>query len=207
MELQFYGANCVKLSTKNATLVVDDNIKTLGGSSIAKPGDVVLFTHPTLKHETKEPKLVIDQPGEFEVAAVSVHGIPARAHMDEEGQNTATMYKIQTSDLRVAVVGHIHPDLNEDQLEALGTVDVLFVPVGGNGYTLDAVGALKVVKEIEPRVVIPTHYDDKKLKFEVPAANLEDALKNMSLEAKETIAKLKIKEVPENMELIVLEAQ
>ncbi len=207
MELQFYGANCIKLSAKHATLVVDDNIKSLGGSPVAKAGDVVLFTNPILEHEVKEPKLIIDQPGEFEVAAVSVHGIPARAHMDEEGQQTATIYKIQTTDLRVAVVGHIHPDLNEDQLEALGTIDVLFVPVGGSGYTLDAVGALKIIKEIEPRIVIPTHYADSGLKFEVPVSDLEDALKNMSMEAAETVAKLKLKDVPENMELIILEKQ
>jgi len=207
MELQFFGANCIKLSTKHTSVVIDDNLKALGGTSAAKAGDVVAFTNKMLQSDTKEPKIIIDKPGEFEVSAVSIHGIAARAHMDEEKQQNAVIYKIQTTDLRIAVVGHIHPDLNEEQLEAIGTIDVLFVPVGGNGYTLDAIGALKVIKEIEPRIVIPTHYADSKLNFEVPASSLEDALKNMSMEAKETVAKLKIKEIPENMELIVLEHQ
>jgi len=106
------------------------------------------------------------------------------------------------------VVGHIDANLSEETLERIGTIDVLVVPVGGNGYTLDAVGALKVIKNIEPRIVIPTHYADKSLKFEVPAATLEEVLKGMSMEASETVDKLKLKsaDIPENTKLIVLKS-
>ncbi len=86
-------------------------------------------------------------PGEYEVSEVSIFGISARAHMDEKGQETATIFKIQFEDLRVAVVGHIHPDLTDDHLEEIGAVDILIVPVGGNGYTLDPIGALQVIKK------------------------------------------------------------
>ena len=47
-------------------------------------------------------------------------------------------------------------------------VDVMFVPVGGNGYTLDGVGALKLIKKVEPKLVVPTHYDDAMLQFPMP---------------------------------------
>jgi L-ascorbate metabolism protein UlaG (beta-lactamase superfamily) len=135
---------------------------------VAKPDDIVLSTQRFT--DVPEAKLAVDGPGEYEVSGVSIVGVTARAHMDEVGVTSATMYKVDAEDVRVAVVGHVHPDLTADELEALGTVDVLIIPVGGSGYTLDGIGALKVVKAIEPKVVIPTHYADKALSYEVPPA-------------------------------------
>lgn len=209
MEIQYYGGNCVKITTKKASVVVDDNIKELGGSQISKPTDIVLLT-TRLDHEEPKAVLVVDGPGEFEASNVSISGVAARAHMDEEGKLGATMYKIVADDIRIAVVGHIYPDLSEEQLEALGTIDVLVVPVGGHGFTLDAVGALKVIKKIGPKLVIPTNYSDIKLNYPVPAVTLEDALKGLAMEPKETIAKLKVKGtelLTDQAQLVVLERQ
>lgn len=211
MELQFFGANCVRISTKKANVVVDDNLASLGLKTVCKPGDIALFTHESNgdAQKLKDPKLVIQIPGEYEVSAVSVRAIAVRSHMDEEGQQSAVMYKIINSGINVAVVGHVHPDLTEEQLEALGMVDVLFVPVGGNGYTLDAIGALKIIKKIEPKIIIPTHYADKAIKYEVPQAELDDVMKNMTFEIKEKLQKLKLKntDLPLTPEFIVLERQ
>lgn len=209
MEVQFYGANCIKLTTKNATVVIDDNLKKLGQSSVAKAGDIVIYTQEVLKAESKDPKLVIDRPGEYEVSAISVIGTPARSHMDSDEGKSATIFKIVAGGIRVAVVGHVFAELNETQLESIGTVDLLIVPVGNSGYTLDALGALKIIKNIEPKIVIPTHYADSKLNYEVPQTELETAVKEMSMEVHETVPKLKLKssELPETMQLIVLEPQ
>jgi L-ascorbate metabolism protein UlaG (beta-lactamase superfamily) len=208
MELQYYGGNCVRLSTKKAAIVVDDNLASLGAKAVTKPGDVALFTtaHGIPAVETK---IIIDQPGEYEVSDVSIQGIAARAHIDDEKQKSATIYKLVMDDVRIAVVGHVYPDLSSSQLEALSTIDVLIIPVGGNGYTLDPIGALKLIKEIEPKLVIPTHYDDKSLKYEVPQQSLEDALKGLSMEPRETVAKLKVKsgELGDTTELVILERQ
>jgi L-ascorbate metabolism protein UlaG (beta-lactamase superfamily) len=54
--------------------------------------------------------------------------------------------------------------------------------VGNSGYTLDAVGALKIIKQIEPKVVVPTHFADKNVNYEVPQVELSDALKNLGME-------------------------
>jgi L-ascorbate metabolism protein UlaG (beta-lactamase superfamily) len=83
----------------------------------------------------------------------------------------------------------------------------LAIPVGGSGYTLDPVGALTVIKEIEPKLVIPTHYADKAVKYEVPQVDLDHALKELAMEPKETVAKLKLKsgELSDVMQLVVLE--
>jgi L-ascorbate metabolism protein UlaG (beta-lactamase superfamily) len=205
MDLQFYGANCVSIMYKGTRIVVDDNLADLGGKSILKPEDVALFT---MAHGTpKACKIAIDQPGEYEVGDISIMGIAARAHMDEAGQKTATMYKLVAGEFSVLVSGHVHPDLPEKIWEQVGIVDVMFVPVGGSGYTLDPVGALKLIKEIEPKLVIPTHYAEKGLNYPVPQLDLESALRELAMEPKETVPKLKLKptDLTDITQLVVLE--
>jgi L-ascorbate metabolism protein UlaG (beta-lactamase superfamily) len=207
MDLQFFGANCIVASTKNARVIVDNTLTELGQKNVpTKDEDIVLFTNA----RTDKPahaKLAIDSPGEYEASNVSIVGIPARAHMDEADRKSAVMYKIDTGDLSVVCTGHIYPELSEDQLETIGKVDVLFIPVGGNGYTLDPVGALKVIKAIEPKLVVPTNYADKAIKYPVPQQDLSQAIKELSMEPKETVAKLRLKssDLSDTTQLIVLE--
>jgi len=206
MEMQFYGANCIVLYNKQNRVVIDDNLATLGAKSITKDGDICLFTgeHPAA---VGKPKLVVDTPGEYEVSNISIFGLQTRSHMDEEGRKSAVVYKITWGETRVLVTGHIFPKLSDDQLEAIGIVDVMFVPVGGNGYTLDATGALQMIKAVEPKLVVPTHYDEKGLSYEVPQVTLADALHALGMEAKETVSKLQFKpaEVTDTTQLVVLE--
>lgn len=216
MDIQFYGANCLTLTGKNGRVVIDDNLVSLGGKSILRSGDIALFTQrdtaaddtgPTHSAAKLDTKLLVDHGGEYEVSDISIYGIPARSHMDEDGKQTATMYKIISKELSIFIPGHIYPDLSDSQLESIGMVDVMCVPVGGNGYTLDPVGALKLIRKIEPKIIIPTHYDDGHLSFEVPQQTLEQAVTALSMEVKETVQKLKLKagELPELTQLIVLE--
>lgn len=208
MDIQNFGGNCFRLTTKNASIVIDDNLEELGAKTQLKKGDIALFTsaHGSIKDEV----FVLDQPGEFEVSKVSINGIAARSHMDEEGKHSATMFKIITEDIRLLIAGHIYPDLSEEQLEQIGMIDLMIVPVGGNGYTLDGVGALKVIKKVEPKIVIPSHYSGGKVKlsFPVPQTSLEDAIKQLGMDVHEKTEKLKIKssDIPENSQLIVVEA-
>lgn len=205
MDLQFYGANCLTITVKNTRIVIDDNLNDLGGKSVTKAGDIALFTgaHGV---PAAEVKLLVDIPGEYEVSDVSIVGIPARAHLDEGGE-TVTMYKITAADTTVLVTGHVYPQLSDGQLESIGMVDVMAVPVGGSGYTLDPVGALKVIKAVEPKLVIPTHYAEKGFNYPVPQVELKAALHDLAMEPKETVAKLRIKpaELSDVMQLVVLE--
>ena len=206
MDLQYYGANCVTITTKNARVVVDDNLADIGGKAVLKTGDIALFTG-VHQAASQTAKIVIDQPGEYEVSGVSMYGIAARAHMDEENKKNTTMYKLVVDDVRILITGHIYPELSDAQLETIGMVDIMIVPVGGNGYTLDAVGALKVIKQVEPKMIIPTHYDIEGLSLPVPQQPLEEALKVLAMEPKETTTKLKIKgsELAEGTNLVILE--
>ncbi|HVW22943.1 MAG TPA: MBL fold metallo-hydrolase [Candidatus Saccharimonadales bacterium] len=204
MDIQFYGANCVVLSAKGVRFVVDDNLAELGAKSVAKADDVSLYTGV---HEGGNGRLILDSPGEYEVSDVSIIGIAARAHTDEPDKKTATIFKLTAGDTNIVVTGHVYPELSEAQMEAIGMVDILVVPVGGNGYTVDPVGALKLIKEIEPKLVVPTHYADKALKFPVPQQELSAALNELAMEPKETVAKLKYKpgEASDVTQLIILE--
>ncbi len=205
MDLQFFGANCLSISQKGKRIIVDDNLADLGGKGIIKADDVALFTS---SHASIIPaRLVFDSPGEYEVADISIIGIAARAHIDNTDEKSGTMYKLVISDLNVLITGHIYPDLSDSQLETIGLVDILVVPVGGNGYTLDPIGALKIIKAIEPKLVIPTHYADPSLNYEVPQQNLNEALKELAMEPKETTSKLKVKagDLSDIMQLVILE--
>ncbi len=204
MELQYFGANCLRLTTKKAQVVVDDNLEKLGLKTVTKPTDISLHTYQDVpKYESI---FLADMPGEYEISGIIVHGIAARGHMDEEGKHSATIFTVEADGVKVGILGHIYPELSEDQLEQIGMVDILVIPVGGSGYTLDGVGALKVIKQIEPKVVIPTHYADNTIKYEVPQAELADALKNLGMEAGEAISKYKYKptELTDSTQLVIL---
>lgn len=193
MELQFFGANCVSVSYKSTRVVIDDNLAVLGKKSITKSEDVALFTNEV--SDKTNARIVFNGPGEYEVGAISVIGIDAIPFMNDDSGKKATMYKLFNNDLSVLVTGHILGELNSAQLEKIGAVDVLFVPVGNGGYTLDPIGAQKLVKDIEPKLVIPTHYDGAGINYPINQSSLEDAIKELAIEPRETVSKLKIKSI------------
>ena len=91
-----------------------------------------------------------------------------------------------------ALLGNIYEKLSEDQLEELGVIDILIIPVGGNGYTLDATGAALLTRKIDPKVVIPVHYADSAVKYEVAQDTLDTFVKELGASV-ETTAKYKVK--------------
>jgi hypothetical protein len=191
MEIRYYGANCVKLSDKKIILVVDDNLSKMGLKPVAKPQDVAVYTAHIVLPETNQ--FLINGPGEYEISEVSIRGIAAQAHTDENGLN-ATLYSIKIDDFNIGIIGHINANLSDDQLEAMGVVDVLIIPIGGHGYTLDADEAVSIIKKIEPKIVIPTHYADEAIKYEVPQADLQLFLKAVGISEPEVLEVLTVKE-------------
>ena len=207
MELQFFGGNCLALSSRKARIVVDDNLDKLGLKVITKDEDICLHTHREIPSHPCRFRATM--PGEYEIAGAIIKGVAARAHIDEPAQNNAVIYIVQMEDIKVAILGHIYEELNEEQLEQIGLVDVAMVPVGGNGYTLDGVGALKVIKQIEPKAIIPTHYADKGVKYEVPQQELTEAVKGLGMEPSDTVEKYKpaLADLTDTTHLIVLKRQ
>lgn len=206
MEIQYYGANAIRITTKKSNIIIDGLID--GAKALVKSGDTVLFTDKVDPKVEGEVRLLIDRPGEYEIADAAILGIPARSYKGEPKTLDSTIYKIENEEVKLAIIGNIHPELTDTQLELLGEVDVVVIPVGNHETTLSGSDALSIIKNIEPFVVIPTHYADPKVKYSTPQATLAEALKELAMEPAETVPKLKLKSANFNegdaVKLIVL---
>ncbi|MGE5312689.1 MAG: MBL fold metallo-hydrolase [Acidobacteriota bacterium] len=190
MDFEYKGGNCVVITSKQATVVVDGKLSLLGLKDVQPKGAVEIAT----QEEFVVPggRVTVDMPGEYEVENVSIKGVAAMRMIDHDDVRRTTMYRIVFPDITVGVIGHVASPLSDDQLEDLGMIDVLITPVGGGGYTLDASLAVDVVNKIGPKVVIPTHYADEKLAYEVPQDDLKPFLDELGA-AHEATTKWKIK--------------
>ncbi len=168
MKISWLGQACFKIQTKTISLVIDPYDPKIGLKSAATKADLVLSTHDHHDHNYLEavtaenPELaapyVIKNPGEYEVSEIMVHGIQA-AHDKKGGaeRGLVTMYSIQSEGINILHVGDLGEKLTNEQVEAIGNVDILLIPVGGT-YTIDGKEASDIVSQLEPRVVIPMHY-------------------------------------------------
>lgn len=193
-DIEYKGGNGIIISTKKTTLVVDPKLSLVGLHNLPTKDAVELATEARFAINDKDASLNIEAPGEYEIGDFSIRGIPATRHLDTEAdEKLTTMYRIEVGDVRIALVGNISPiTLNEDQLENIGIIDILIVPVGGNGYTLDATSAVGLLRQIDPKVVVPIHYADSALKYEVAQDSLEIFTKELGAPV-ETVAKYKVK--------------
>jgi len=205
MDIEYKGANCVLITTKKSAVVTDPKLSTVGLKDIMPKNAVVIATQSDFL-VGGEDAVMVDRPGEYEVRDVSIVGSAAARMIDHDNSLQATIYRTTVGDVRFAILGHIVAPLTEEQLETLGVIDVVIVPVGGSGYTLDAHQAVGVVRQIDPKVVIPTHYADKATKYEVPQMELEPFVKELGAPQHETVAKWKIKgPLPEILTLMEIE--
>lgn len=205
MEISFLGANCVRITGKNIAVLVDPH---KGMPELKQKNEATLLTQIVDAPSVASAGMVIDGPGEYEIAGTMVTGVAAQLHIDDPASKAknGTIYSLDVDDITIAVLGNIAPELSDDQVEAMGQVDVLTIPVGGHGLTLDATSAAKIISQLEPKYVIPTHYDDGKSKYEVPQDKLEVFLKEIG-SSPEPVAKLKVtgKDLPLETTVVVLE--
>jgi L-ascorbate metabolism protein UlaG (beta-lactamase superfamily) len=202
MDIEYRGANCIVVKSKDALLVVDPtpNVKA---PEAAKEQAITLATQAEFAPD--KAVFVVDMPGEYEHNDVSIYGVPMKRHIDPDGKNS-TAYRINIDGLNLLALGHIDAPIGDDDLEAFGMIDVLILPVGGGGYTLDARDAAAVVRQISPKAVIPTHYSDKAISYEVPQEAAELFFKEMGSTLVEKLPSLKIKNasLPETLTIYEL---
>ena len=173
-EIEYKGANSVVINTKKTKIVIDPKISIVGQNDVSTKGVVELVTEHRFAVNSPDSILLIDGPGEYGVAEFDIHGIPARRHIDSESDGMkSTMYRVEIDETRIGIIGNVYDKLSDEQLEELGVLDILIIPVGGGGYTLDASGAASLVRMINPKIVIPVHYNDKQLKYEVPQDDIK----------------------------------
>jgi L-ascorbate metabolism protein UlaG (beta-lactamase superfamily) len=194
-EIEYKGGNGVVIAGKKATLIFDPKLSLVGLKDIKTKDAVVVATEARFVSGADDAKVLLDGPGEYEVADFTIRGTAATRHIDTPDQEKlATIYRVECSDVRIGVIGNIDPKLSESQYEALGVIDILIIPVGGGGYTLDATSAATIVRSAEPKVVIPVHYAEPGLSYEVPQDTLETFVKELGAQFEET-QKLKVKSV------------
>lgn len=193
-DIEYKGGNSIIISGKKTQVVIDPKLSVIGLKDLSVKDAVQLATEPRFVTNDVDAGICIEGPGEYEVGEASIRGVRATRHLDTElDEPVSTMYRIEIGDVRIAVLGNIAPKLHEDQLEELGVVDVLILPVGGNGYTLDSVSAAIVARQIDPRVVIPVHFADKALKYEVVQDDVDLFEKELAAPVENVGAKYKVK--------------
>ena len=194
-EIEYKGANSIIISTKKAKLVIDPKLSIVGLKDVSTKDTIELATEGRFATNNPDANLLIEGPGEYGIAGFDIRGIPVRRHLDSENEGlNSTMYRVEIGGARIGIIGNIYEKLSDEQLEELGVLDILVIPVGGGGYTLDATNAVGLVRMIDPKIVIPVHYADKLIKYEVPQDELKLFIAELGAPV-EIVAKYKLKQL------------
>jgi L-ascorbate metabolism protein UlaG (beta-lactamase superfamily) len=192
LDVTWHGQSCFRLRGRGASVVTDPYPPALG-PRLKLEANVVTVSHAHESHshvQSVRDAYVIEGPGEYEVAGVTVLGLPTfhdSQQGSEHGRNT--VYVIELDDVRVCHLGDLGHALSDDALEALGNVDVLLVPVGG-GAALDGARAAEVVRQVEPRFVVPMHFGHAAIRAQL--APVDRFLKEMGVAEAEPQTKLSV---------------
>lgn len=118
------------------------------------------------------------------------------------------MFKFNIEDIDVLHCGDLGHALSDSDIEKIGNVDILLVPVGGF-FTIDAAEAVEVVKAVDPHIVIPMHYGGDHMNKEpyTKLAPLSNFIKKIGASPEEPVAKLSLKkeDLQDEMKVVVLQ--
>ena len=213
MKIKWLGHASFLLTSETGTKVIIDPY-VAGGSlhygEINEAADIVTVSHDHRDHNN--PAAVRGNPTVIKgVVSGEVKGIKYRGfasyHDNTEGsqQKTNTIYCLKIDGLNVYHLGDLGHPLSDKQVEELGTVDILFIPVGGY-YTIDAGIATRLSAQINPKVIIPMHYLTEK--YSGPLVGVEHFISG-----KENVSQLNASEVefkagqlPSDIQIIVLKS-
>ena len=210
MEIVWHGHSCFRLTERNAASIVTDPFdKSIGLPASRLKADVVTISHDAPGHSNygaiKGARTIIG-PGEYEIGGAFITGINASSTKSETDSETFlnTAYVITYESASVCHLGDISTIPSQTQIEALGTVDVLLVPVGG-GKSLNAAQAAEIISLIEPSIVVPMHYRIGNIKVKLDP--LSRFLKEMGLGKIDSETNLKVvkSNLPEETQVRVLE--
>ena len=209
LEIVWLGHSCFRLRGRDATIVTDPCPPSTG-YSIGKPSaDIVTISHHHEDHSCLQAVVgnptVIDGPGEYEIHGTFITGI-ATYHDARKGaiRGPNVAFVLEMEDLRVCHLGDLGHTPTAEQVEELSGVDILLIPVGGVS-TIDGVAASEAVSLLEPRLVIPMHYETEatKGKLEPP----DRFLKEMGVKAVEPQPRLTVtrSSLPHEAQVVLLD--
>ncbi len=214
MKITWAGQSCFKIviskGRKKVKIAIDPFTKKIGLSPPSFSADILLITHDHNDHNNiktiKGNPFLIEGPGEYEIQKIFIKGISSfhdKVEGKKKGKNT--IYTLRDGGMKVCHLGDLgQKQLTDSQIEKIGGVDILMVPVGGN-YTISAKEAQGIISQIEPKIVIPMHYEIPKLKPKLDS--LKKFLKAMGQNSvkKKSHFSIKEKNLPtEKMEIIAL---
>lgn len=218
MEIKYLGHASFLINTKAASVVIDPFDPKMVGFPFPKvSAEIVLVTHPHRDHDNVAAvggpasgragsPFVISGPGEYEVRGIKIDGLSSY-HDDKNGAERGrnTVYLIRAEGLSLLHCGDLGHPLPEAQLEHLGEIHILLVPVGGF-YTLGPENAAGLVAQVEPKIVIPMHYRTERHSAGfTKVAPLQNFLKEMGGPPRyEKTLKVKRESLPEETQVVVL---
>lgn len=209
MTITWFGQACFRIEAKEGSILIDPFAKEIGLKPPKIKDDLVLVTHEHMDHnavgEANPEAFIIRNPGEYENHGIAIRGIQTY-HDNKEGveRGPNTVYTIKTEEMVLCHLGDLGHTLTDQQVEDIGDVDILMIPVGGV-YTIDAKTAVEVINQIEPKIVIPMHY--KLPGLGVGLEGSEKFVKELGLTPEKTDKyKISKKLLPmEEMKLVMLE--
>lgn len=205
MQIQYFGLSSFKITTKEATIITDPFHKDSGLTPPRGAADILILAEKNSKLYSAASGISgeyfnVTDPGEYDVKGVTVTGIPLK---QEKGY--VTVFLIESEDIRILNLTHIKEwSMKEDEIEELGDIDILILPVGGN-TVIPASAASKIVNEVGPKIVIPSHYKMDDLILDLDSK--DKFVKEMGGK-KEEMEKLTIKKKDlheEGIKLVILE--
>jgi L-ascorbate metabolism protein UlaG (beta-lactamase superfamily) len=163
MIIKWFGQTAIQIKSKNRIVVVDPFSSKTGLDMPNLRADILAVTKKSdlidrskVKNRKKADLFTIDYPGEYEVNGVMVTGVKAK--------NNLTIYNFFSENISVAHLGTINQkELSEKQVDQLGKVDILFLPVGNKDGT-DSEQAIEIAQQLEPRIIVPFYYQIAGLK-------------------------------------------
>jgi L-ascorbate metabolism protein UlaG (beta-lactamase superfamily) len=205
MQIQYFGLSSFKISSKDTVIITDPFHKDTGLTPPRGAADILILAEKNNKIYSAESgisgsRFDITDPGEYDIKGVTITGIPLK-----QENKYISIFLIESEDIRVLNLTHVKDfNLKEEELEELGEIDILILPVGGN-TVLSASAASKIVNTVEPKIVIPSHYKMPNLIFDLDAK--EKFIKEMGGKKEET-EKLTVKKKDlqeEGAKLVILE--
>ena len=214
MEITWYGHSCFRLTERSMATVVCDPFDSaaIGYGPLKLKADIATVSHDAPGHNNldavKGVLHPITGPGEFEIGGVFITGVQTDgAGGKKKDVVRNTLYVFDYDGITVAHLGDLRQVPSQAEVEALGTVNVALVPVGG-GNSLNAAKAAEVISLLEPNLVIPMHYATPDVK-KVQLDSLNKFLKEMGLGAVQKQPSLKVTRsgLPDETHVVVLDYQ
>ncbi len=217
MEITYLGHSCFKLKNKAGLVIYLDPFKSeMTGLPLPKDvADVVTVSHSHEDHSnigvitgpaSRPSTFYVDREGEYEIAGVQISAMRTfhdKNNGADRGKNL--VINIIMDGIHIVHLGDIAHSLSESQIEKLGTVHVLMVPVGGT-FTLDANEAMEMIKDVQPSYAIPMHFKTSVSKID-ELTTLDTFLeKNKFPVSGETVHKIKIEEssLPDDTQVLLM---